>query len=352
MKKIFLFMMFSLLVLVSCESGIEVVDPNNIKTENDISDEWIFGDEEEPQAYDILDYFKIDYDFNFASEIFDDKTPIRYGNGSQRIIIYSDENISTQLMGGLPRFSMITSGELNTFYRSFNDSYYIYFDSFERVDLFRITGGYILPDFYIEYHVDMPLNEFPLILDFGEQFFALQHNFETNSIDLVEARVEERYIWGQNVVAYSPSGKIARIVGDGNYGRQTWVQISPESEYVRIELPNEGVQLDATPQGLLWLDDDILLITLQLAYKITGAYAGIYYYNVSDDSHGLIVGSGIEAYNMSFEWDKFVFYTSHWYYDTHGYFHVRQEMPKSQLYEIITGGDSLTFEHFNVPEIS
>ena len=301
----------------------------------------------EAELTDPLSGFYIDYDFNINSKEYNNKNSIKYGEGNQLLIIYIDEDFSRHPSGGLLQFSMLTSGEYNKY--DFGGS--MYFDSFYRTDLFKIS--YLPSDFYIEYYVDIPSNDTPLIIEIQEKFFSLQHSYETNSIDLIKAEIEEGYIWGVENVAFSPSGKIARITGLGDYGTQLLVKKTPTSEYTQIELDVEDKQISngnkqTKPGEVIWLDDNILLITLVMGYKDNSSLFGIYYYNLSDDSNGLIIGNEegkfVQAHSLSFNWDNLVFYANQWFYDTFGFFHTRHEISKHQIYDIIQNGDFLIFD--------
>jgi hypothetical protein len=329
--------------------------------------------EPEPEPPNPLEEFYIDYDFNLDSKDYENKIPIKYGSGSQKLIIYSNRDFLVcqergRIGGGFPTFTIITSGKLNSRYSDSLERDFVRFDSFYRNELFSLSGTLFPPNYYVEYNVDMPSNDFPLIIEFREHAYALQHNSETNSINLVDANVDKRAIWGEEKVAISPNGKIARITGLGDYSRQVLVKTSSTSEYKQIILPvdfwglfetrnseqfDENGDREVTPGDILWLDDDILLISLTQRYKTIGKSAGIYYYNINNGLNGLIIGNSenarnTEAFGLQFEWDKIVFNTRHLLYNTYGWFVTRNEMSKNDIYSIIRTGNSLTF---NVVEI-
>lgn len=308
----------------------------------------------------------IDFDFNLNPADYESRIPIKYGSGSQKIIIYSDPEINRTPDNSWNKTLHVISN-LSMFYcDNISNS--------QSLDLiFNI--GYILPaEYYIEYCFDIPSENNSLAIEFTEYYgysispdikhgYLLSFNDEGNAINLKtfeKKKKPQEILYGiyANTEIYSPSGKAALIGGlEGDDGCQQRIfvddiQVVLNDDDIGVEYPQ------VCTKNAVWLDDNILLVVYGNAYGTVTRGGDIWYYDTRDGSKGLIIsdndgkGNYIEMNFPSFDGDNLVFNVYRHFNGFNDVFCAEYEKPisKNKLYDLINSGEVLRIDTEPIPE--
>ena len=125
-------------------------------------------------------------------------------------------------------------------------------------------------------------------------------------------------------------------------------------------------KLDIEPQqsqmtnNIFWLDDDILLIVWGFDMHSTLTRGGdIYYYDIRDGSNGALIYHdrenfrySIQANQLALNDDILSFYVYHVEFVFSNMFTAKyeHEIKKSQIYDLINNGESMTFDVYEIPK--
>jgi hypothetical protein len=363
--------------LGSCYFTIEVIDPNNITTE-DVQEEISLEEDDMDEPEDVTHEVKteplifIDYAENIDLSILESRTPIRFGEGDDKIIILLDidttgivlRNViynngiyhagedkfrlrwlstdyyieySTNLTNAIPHEAVTIGNTSYTLSRNLLDD----FIAAVEAEIIFLDPGFTslcLDGFELAGGARVVIKEYENTMRIG---FFVEYEGETEPIHL-------DFVYKTFGLWISPDRtKISYIFQDHNYGLfYLFDVISRETIIITaFEKPEER----ETHKTILWLDNNIMLVTVGLDAGSTTTGGDIFYYNVRTGENGRIITSANDSnwteFNRMELCSEFLEFRVVVHFDgVNNHFIYTERIPLSQVYELIESGKMLVLD--------